>query len=225
MAAVALIDRLKEITGSDGQNADWQDRHRLWQGVDYALVHDFIRAFRNNDRNITTQSEPVAAFISEVAKAGSNSWDVAVVGVDDPSARLDPDLDVRCQNRTGVLDPARKDLVLLGTRNRVSSRGVEAIGLSQEQRQVVKEDARARGVKDSDFEYRKMRERPLLVIQPINLTKEESKTPMFELPLIAWGISFPQAEGSPPTVQYAVNGLWWKQYIGDDDRDEELDLE
>ncbi|WP_419318399.1 Z1 domain-containing protein [Caulobacter sp. ErkDOM-E] len=226
MAAVALIDRLQEITGSDGQNADWQDRHRLWQGVDYALVHDFIRAFKNNDRSIATQSEPVAAFINEVAKTGAKNWDVAIVGVSETSAPTDPDLSVRCQSRAGVLETAHKDLVLVGTRNRVSSRGVEAIGLSEEQRQSVKEDARARGVKNlPDFEYRKARQRPLLVIQPVNLTKGEAGDSMFELPLITWGISFPQAEGSPPTVKYAVNGLWWKQYIGDDDRDEELDQE
>jgi len=71
-----------------------------------------------------------------------------------------------------------------------------------------------------------VRKRPLLVIQPIHLTADDGDAAsMTDKPLITWGISFPPADGNPPTVEYAVARLWWQQYMGEDALDEEVDGE
>lgn len=222
-AAIQLVEHVSSSLGHDGTAGEWADRHRVWSGVDHTIIETFIRSFNNNDRSIATQSEPVAAFIEKVALDGHDLWDVAVVGLADASAKLDDDLGVRCQRRTGYLEEGKKDLVVVGTKNRVSSRGVEKIGISKVEREKVEAGRRAENLPDKD--YRLVRSRPLLVIQPVILTKAKSTAPITEKPLISWGISFPHAEGSPPTVTYAVTGLWWRQYIGDDEGDEEIDAD
>ncbi|MBD3574035.1 endonuclease [Brevundimonas diminuta] len=232
-AAVDFVDAVRTAKGHDGSSGQWSGRHRVWQDVDHVLVEQFIRSFRNNDRSLATQSEPVAAFIREVAKQGQDRWDVAIVGVSDSGSPRDPDLDVHCQRRTGVVEKEHKDLILVGTKSRVSSRGVEAIGLSEEELKIAKDEFTAgRKASDSstqnipDRAYRRVRKRPLLVIQPIHLTKEgDDNASLTEKPLVTWGVSFPPAEGNPPTVEYAVARLWWQQYMGEDTSDEELDGE
>ena len=85
---------------------------------------------RNHDRSLPTQSKPVADFIRKGLNAELGEWDIAIVGKSDRGGNVtvDPDLGVVCQERTVGKESKGKDFVLVGEKNRVSSRGVERIG-------------------------------------------------------------------------------------------------
>ena len=121
---------------------DGQGRYRLWSKLPGQLVLDFIERFRNHDRSLPTQSKPVADFIRKGLNAELGEWDIAIVGKSDRGGNVtvDPDLGVVCQERTVGKESKGKDFVLVGEKNRVSSRGVERIGIPEGDRIAAEKD-------------------------------------------------------------------------------------
>lgn len=226
-AAMNLVSRLEKISpaprGSNG--------NRLWQGVEFEAVVEFLEHFRNHPRSLQTEVRPVLEFIRAGSHAELARWDIAVVGrggLAGPDGLVDSDLDVLCQQRSIGKD-STSDFILIGDRNRVSSRGVEAIGLDPAVRKAA-EDAYAAtlrktdGVNFPDRIYRAPRTRPLLVIQPLELRQDDRR--LLPAPAIAWSISFPaDASFDHRTVSYMVNTRWWKDYVGEEAEDEDVTSE
>lgn len=200
--------------------------HRIWTGVAGEQIEAFIRRFRNHERALQTQSEPVADFISEGLGHELGLWDVAVVGKNGAGVR-DQDFGITCQERAVGKASSGKPFILVGEKNRVSSRGVEQIGLSESARAEAlkafhEEEGRTDADNPPDRIFRAHRERPLLVLQPLDL--REHGAPLAGPKPIAWGISFPATTFAYRTATYIVNSTWWQDYVGDADEGDDDDV-
>lgn len=111
------------------------------------------------------------------------------------------------------------------SKNRVSSRGDERLGLSPEQIKEAEEFVRDQNSKDkiSDAHYRRVRNKPLLMIHSI-----EPKGGEVPGPVAAFGMSFPYGDHEK-TVEVVANRVWFEQQMrgdfeddpdGEDDYDE-----
>ena len=104
--------------------------------------------------------------------------------------------------------------LLVGNRQRVSSRGIERTGLTNEQRSIAEEEyrkdlerdgrlAEGRSIEFPDLAYRRMRTRSLLMVHLIDITTLDPGDSLTQ-PVVAWGISFPgHSEGGDTS---AVHG-------------------
>lgn len=220
-AALDLIAGLGVGTISEGNGP----YHRLWTHVPGEKVEAFIRRYRNHERALQTQSNAVADFIHEGLSHELASWDVAVVGKNAAGER-DADFDIVCQERAVGEASHGKPFILVGDKNRVSSRGVEQIGLSEEARAKALEEFRNEEGRDDrdnppDRIYRASRERPLLLLQPLDLREKKEK--LIGPRPIAWGISFPETTFAYRTATYIVNSTWWQEYVGEEDEGDDDD--
>lgn len=98
-------------------------------------------------------------------------------------------------------------------RQRVASRGSEAVGLNDAQRKEAEDSARENNVNIADKHYRYARRRPLLMLHVLNLVHKPdedsvSKKLIDQVPAI--GIAFPGGDFST-TVDYVVNRVWLNQ--------------
>ena len=99
-------------------------------------------------------------------------------------------------------------------KQRVASRGVEKIGLTDDQVASAEADfLRGRSGGGTarpnfpDWIYRARRIRPLLIVHLLQIRPEEGgEAP--QRPALAWGISFPKTELAEKRVQYVVNATW-----------------
>jgi len=151
---------------------------------------------------------------------------------------LGPDMPVRCQDRS-IGAKSTEEYALVTDKQRVASRGVERIGLTPEQ--VAAAEHRYRESDDCkrklrrnpnatvnypDRYYRHEREFPLLVVHLLRLltprTPDEEQEPVTEVPVVAWGISFPTSAYDDQTVEYVVNTTWWQENYGQDVEEEEM---
>lgn len=225
----AALDLVEQLVVERGDGRPNQDRgpYRLWTDVPGAKIEEFIRRFRNDERALQTQSEAVANFIHEGLTSELASWDVAVVGKANLGGRSDDDFDVICQDRAVGQGSKGRPFILVGDKNRVSSRGVERIGVPDHVRAAAvdafrSEEGRSEGDNPPDRIYRQHRVRPLLLIQPLNLKEEDRELP--GPPLVAWGISFPETTFAYRTATYVVNSTWWQEYMGEGDEGDDDDL-
>jgi len=119
-------------------------------------------------------------------------------------------------------------------KQRVASRGAERTGLTPEQIRDVEaafladhKDRLANGRKIAypDRIYRKVRERPLLVVHLLEMLPVEKMQDC--RPVVAWSISFPETAIPEKRVAYIVNTTWLRENEAQDlDEDEmEGDLE
>ncbi|RWO32340.1 MAG: endonuclease [Mesorhizobium sp.] len=211
----------------------------FWTGVPAEAVVGYISGFQHCDISMQTKPAPVCDFIRAGAGDELKTWDVAVISVGEEHATGEADeslgLSIRCQRRTRGAIKTRSEFAV-SSRRRVSSQGIERLGLDEAQ---LKE-AQAQYRKDKeipdgqtpnypDSAYRRFRPRPLLMIHLLLMFEPrkdtESAHPLEEEPVVAWGISFPptpETNRSHRTVEYVVNTTWWRENYGDD-ADEELE--
>lgn len=118
---------------------------------------------------------------------------------------------------------------MVTNRQRVSSRGVEKTGLTeQEVRHAeehfdsVQQGSRSRGrAHYPDWTYRKFRSKPLLVVHLLAVGQEGEDLSK-ETPVVAWSISFPSTHREEERVEYVVNTTWYQEYYGEEDDDEDV---
>ena len=111
------------------------------------------------------------------------------------------------------------------SKDRVASRGDEKIGLDDAQRDEATKLARQRSKNPSDFHYRSIRNKPLLMIHMLDLKDKEKGFGQNDVP--AFGISFPPGDYSEG-VSVVANVVWVDQLHGgvfDAPEDEEEDDE
>lgn len=107
-------------------------------------------------------------------------------------------------------------------KDRVASRGDEKLGLSEEQQTQARNLAEADNKQPSDFHYRTVRNKPLLMIHLLDLGKGENR----QLKVPAYGISFPPGNYSA-SIEVVANKVWIDQIHGGtlDAPDEEDDYD
>lgn len=198
----------------------------LVQGVAPGLIEDFISAFQNHPGSMLTESGPVRRYIEDRRNTELASWDVLFTSVKTPDAQGLTDISlgipIYCQRRSAG---NRSDCNTLRVTNkqRVASRGVEKTGLTSMQIEGVEKTYRESEGKENypDRIYRKVRERPLLIVHHLAIGNENEDLSA-QKPTVAWSISFPRTAMEEMRVEYVVNTTWWKENYRDELDDDEM---
>lgn len=225
LAARQLADKLAEA-GKPLSGAAEVTGGRLVQGVPPGLVEEFISAFQNHPGSMLTEPGPVRRYIEDRRDTELASWDVLFAGVKTPDAQGLTDVSlgipIYCQRRSAG---NRSDCNTLRVTNkqRVASRGVERTGLTPAQIEGVEKAYREAEGKENypDRIYRRMRERPLLIVHLLAIGNEHEDL-SGQKPTVAWSISFPRTAMEEMRVEYVVNTTWWKENYRDELDDDEM---
>ena len=233
-AAVVLAENLRR-TGFPPEEGERVGGGRLIRNGPVSVVDAFLMAFRNHEGSPKTEIEPVRSYIGARRADELALWDILFAGVTpeeaSPQALRDSSLGFTlvCQRRAAG---ARSDgrTLMVTNRQRVSSRGVEKTGLTeQEVRHAEKhfDSVQPRSRPDGrvnypDWTYRKFRSKPLLVVHLLAIGKEGEDLSE-GIPVVAWSISFPSTHREEEErVEYAVNTTWYQEHYGDEDDDEDV---
>ena len=200
-AARRLARRLGQM-GFPIETADGEEFGFLLRGVPVAPVLDFLSGFRNHPLSMKTEGGPVRRYIEERQDDELAEWDILFASVkeregyiaDDSLGRV-----INCQQRT-IGNRGNTRTLRVSNRQRVSTRGIERSGLTDEQRtsaekafqDELERDGRAqkgRKVECPDWAYRKKRTRPLLMIHLIDVQPDGQNVPP-DQPVVAWASAF-----------------------------------
>ena len=232
-AARKLTESLN-LLGYPVKAAKEDDFGFLLQGVPVNPILEFLNDFQNHEGSLLTDGDPVRRYIEERSDDELAEWDVLFASVGERfGKRTDESLGrpVRCQRRTaGRKSDART--LLVSNRQRVSTRGIEKTGLSDEERCLAQSKyeeelkrsgkfTEGRPINYPDRIYRKMRTNPLLMIHLIDIETDDLFAPL-DQPVVAWGISFPATSREEKQVEYVVNTTWLRDNFGDDVDEDEM---
>ena len=231
-AATSLAANLRR-SGFPPEEGKQVSGGRLVHAAPVSLVDAFLMAFRNHEGCPTTETEPVRNYIRARQTDELAQWDVFFPGVrpkEAPAGSLqDSSLGFRmtCQRRAAGKRSDERTLMVT-SRQRVSSRGVERTGLTDDQVRQAEEDYDSRQSSSGgrrpnypDRIYRDVRTRPLLVVHLLAIG-EEGEDLSRKNPVTAWSISFPRTGRDEERVEYVVNTTWYREHYqdegsGDDD--------
>ena len=226
--------RLSRALGQAGfpiETAEAADFGWLLRGVPVGPVLNFLAEFRNHEGSLLTNGEPVRRYIEERQDDELAEWDVLFASVSREASATDTSLGRRIlrQRRTaGHRSDART--LLVGNRQKVSSRGIERTGLTNEERALAEEEyrkdlerdgrlAEGKSIEYPDLAYRRMRTKPLLMVHLIDIKNPgDSPTQL----VVAWGISFPATQREEKRVEYLVNTTWLRENFRDDVDEDEM---
>ena len=233
-AARRLVRRLGE-SGFPIETAESVEFGFLLRGVPVAPILDFLTEFRNHPGSLKTDGGPVRRYIEERQNDELAEWDILFASVkervgyktDDSLGRV-----LNCQQRT-IGNRSDVRTLRVSNRQRVSTRGIERTGLTNEQRTSAERDFQdglerdgrsqeGRKVECPDWAYRSKRTRPLLMIHLIDVQANELDVPP-DQPVAAWGISFPGTDREERRVEYVVNTTWLRENFGDDVDEDEME--
>lgn len=232
-AAVHLADSLREI-GKRLEDADLGDFGRLIRNVPVSFVDTFIASFLNHPGSFATESEPVRQYIDARADSELHVWDVLFATLKKPRGYplIEEGLGfpLICQRRSEGRRSDEKTLIVT-SRQRVSSRGITKVGLTDEQIRFAEREfdeengpsVNGRVTNYPDHIYTKIRSRPLLVVHLLAIG-EQGEDLRGKNPFVAWSISFPPTRLEEKKVAYVVNTTWYMEHFGDDDMDEDESL-
>ena len=233
-AARRLARRFGQM-GFPIETADGEEFGFLLRGAPVAPILDFLTEFRNHPLSMKTEGGPVRRYIEERQDDELAEWDILFASVKEREGYItDNSLGrvINCQQRTiGNRSDART--LRVSNRQRVSTRGIERSGLTDEQRTTAEKafqdelerDGRAqesRKIECPDRVYRKKRTKPLLMIHLIDVQPDEQNVPP-DQPVVAWGISFPGTDREERRVEYVVNTTWLRESFGDDVDEDEME--
>ena len=229
--------RLAQSVGEAGlpiDSATREDFGWLLRRVPAYLILDFLTQFRNHEGSLQTMGEPVRRYIRNRMHDELAEWDILFASLRRQS-KVEEDSSlgilIRRQRRSeGEWRDART--LLVSKRQRVSTRGIERTGLSDEQIRLTEKEHReslessgrlTEGKKPNfpDWIYRKKRTRPLLMVHLIDIDVDEYGTPVRQ-PVVAWGISFPGTSRQEEPVEYVVNTTWIRENYGEDVDEDEM---
>ncbi len=184
--------------------------------VETEAIEDFLLAFRTHPEFVERRSAAVNYLksISDIYKFADVLL-ISVSGNDEQPKNGQLGFQIReSAEKKGNLWRLSKD--------RVASRGDEKIGLTEIQKEAAVSLAKESDKKPSDFHYRSIRSKPLLMIHSLNLGDKES----LQEKVPAFGISFPTGDYSEG-VEVVANTVWVNQIHGDsyDLPDEEEDFD
>ena len=228
--------RLSRTLGQAGfpiETAEEAEFGLLLQRVPVDPILEFLTQFRNHEGSLLTNGEPVRRYIEERRDDELVEWDVLFASVSRDTNVADTSLGRRIlrQRRTAG-DKSDARTLLVGSRQRVSTRGIERTGLTDEQRALAEKAYREHLEKDGrlaeanriqypDWAYRRMRTRPLLMVHLIDIDTKNPGNPLTQ-PVVAWGISFPATQREETRVQYVVNTTWLRENFKDDVDEDEM---
>lgn len=178
-------------------------------------VGEFLRLFSVH-RYFSAQRTAHADYLARISEKYPKC-DVLLISLSDGENADTFDLGAQDRKSAGLEDGrwrVKKD--------RVASRGDEKLGLSQEQQTQAQELVEDDNKQPSDFHYRTVRNKPLLMVHLLDLGKGEDR----QVGVPAYGISFPPGNYSE-SIEVVANKVWIYQIHGGtlDTPDEEDDYD
>jgi hypothetical protein len=219
----SFINSLRQA-GHHEELSEW--KNTIWRKVAKDFIVSLLRNFDVHPMNISFQARDLAAFISRTQEEKLQEWDVVVPHGGEPEIPL-AGITVRPAKRAVSVDDGT--ILVSGRNAKVGSRGVEREGMPKALVEEIQKNYRAEnpGKNVPDLEFRKWRQRPLLLIYTISPEyKEHDKAGPAEL--LALGLSFPAFDDSDVAKQvtYKVNLVEWRSILEgeiDDDIEAEAD--
>lgn len=167
------------------------DLNQVAEFLNYFLVHE----------NFLERRSAVVTYIKSIAEKFPDA-DVLFVSVGECSpGSLGPQMRKSAELKDGGYWRLKKD--------RVASRGDEKLGLDVDQKKEAELLADESGKNPSDFHYRSVRKKPLLMLHALDLGEGEGQ----QLNMPAFGISFPPGDYSEG-VSVVANTVWVNQLHG-----------
>lgn len=226
-AAKMLIDAIEKT-----QTAEEKDGGYLFNNVDVSLIKQFFAAYFNCDgKSPNTTISCVNSFIDNALVCGElKTWDVFVAkglgSADKSPIALKTFGKIRPERRFPG-DDSTNDYLVVGEKHRLASRGVEKAGLTPDQqdeaRNNYKDDNPGRKANNCpDRYYRALRERPLLVLHPVEMAFDEdtnygdhalyADVNRWESKdhaewMVGWSMSLPKLSSSVESVDYIFNAV------------------
>lgn len=212
----------------------------LMQDVDVAHVDEFLLRFRNAWESVGTNTEPLRKYVNHRAHDELDKWDIFFSSVSENEGVSDV--------LGWPIGPARRTigiehlddgiLSISGRRARVSSRGLEKIGVSPKDAARAEADfldshclEKTGKVNFPDYIYRRARRKPLLAIflLQVRLPKNVEHPEKYGLllpkePVVAFGISFPVSSRPDEKVEYIMNTTKLREMFGEEDLDEDAEM-
>lgn len=232
----SLVGRAIEENGKpEVVDPDGALSSHLFRGVRAENILDFISSFGTHPGQLEMQAAPLSNYIRN---RGLEDWDVVLVSSSRAKPELGDVVDVRglavgLQER--VVEKRNTPrfgtaLLVSGTKRRVASRGVERIGLTDDELQAARAAHGDSKKSIPDHLYREQRSRPLLMLHLLR-TKTKIKSDNGEEAEIrgdihaAYGLSFPglAAGEMERLVLYTANLIAYRELYGgiDDEQDDE----
>ncbi len=204
------------------------------QDVRWEYIEEVLIKFEFHG-HLANKKDAILKYLREVPEIYPEV-DIAFVSLKNPKPNADS-IDMNgwkfyCQTRSvGTLNGAIKEPIgqpgyHITNRRRVGSVGAESVGLSDKQIEKAKAEVEE-GKSISDFHYRKVREKPLLMFHLLKLIHNDKDTHDVKellnfVPAI--GISFPDGNYTD-FVKVAVNRTWIQQDFFDNPEEEEEEHE
>jgi hypothetical protein len=179
-----------------------QDTEKGWWVKDTAIeqIEDFLTKFRVHSSFAERKSAAVS-YLQKIAEKYPRG-DVVLISVKE-NGEEGPGFKLGTQERTSAKLQDGGG-AWRTSKDRVASRGDERLGLTEEQRQeAILLASQDDGKAPSDFHYRAVRNKPLLmvhVIDPVGAAGQSKRVPAF-------GISYPPGDYST-TVEVVANQVW-----------------
>jgi hypothetical protein len=221
----------------EGRQDSWVGH--LWEGVPAAEVSDFLSSFRTHPQALKVNGPMIADFIRQMAAIGElTSWTVAAVGAPEDEKRRVADIGVPLPMIKRAAESEDEGRYSIG---RLLSPRDEAIDLDaaawQEalvltRRAWTQDASKRRAATAPDLPsgpaIRRVRgfggdavpahpERGLLLLYALDPKKAyepgDARTLPFDIPVIAFGVSFPGSDSGTKVV-YKVNNVLWEQEYG-----------
>lgn len=229
-AAVALAEEIRSLglAYEDESNISG----KLVRRVPVNMIMQFLSAFWNHSQSYLTATGPVRQYISDRSEGELSEWDVffpSLRGCTEKSL-VSQILGFRtvCQRRSPG-KRSNKNMLMITNKQRVSSRGIEKIGLTSDEILKAEEDYRKENPSHSgknlnfpDRIYRRVRKNPLLVVHLLAIGGKDEDLSHND-PIIAWSISFPRTSIEERKVDYVVNTTWLAERYGPEDDEIEMD--
>ena len=231
-AALTLINDLDD----GAYDEDVATGGQLVKNIPLEIIDKFMRAWSNAEQSITTQIEPIRQYINNKDRAEELAqWDVLVGSLKkgDESLNLGTRTIYPMERKILAKDLPNGFLSIGGSKMRVSSRGVERVGIDDDDALMVEADYRLGRPTSSRVNYpgkiyRRVRPRPLLALYHVKIKEaEDIDSTLLENcptdPVVAWAISFPSSKHADARVEYIINSRKQLELLGEEDEDDDDD--
>lgn len=173
------------------------------ENVELKQIVEFLNSFQIYSDFLERRSA-VVTYLKSISNL-FHSCDVVLISLDGGSVKTEFTLGAQ-ERKSAIL---KENSYWRLQKDRVASRGDEKIGLTQNQCDEAEALAAKRGKKPSDFHYRSIRRKPLLMLH--NLDLGEGTNSQRNIP--AFGISFPPGDYSH-SIDVVANKVWIDQLHG-----------
>ena len=173
------------------------------QDVAAEKIEDFLRSFKVHPDFVERRSAAVS-YLNSITEHYPES-DVLLISIKENDENI-----YRYRLGKQSRESARKhESTWRLSKDRVASRGDEKLGLTKEKQSESVELAKQNGKNPSDFHYRAIRNKPLLMVHALDLGKNGNS----QKSVPAFGISFPPGDYSEG-VEVVANTVWVNQLHG-----------